>query len=420
MATTTCVAGVSKVALVKRAGAWLAVLAVVAGFLAPHVGAATPTTAQQRQGQIDAELRRLRGDVEELSAEQAHLLAELSISQRNRKALDAKVAELDAAIATAEQDLSVVDAELAIAIANQEAASQALAMARHELTEATDLLRDQAIEAFMRWGQDAPVTQLMRDVEDINDAPRIAAYVDAIAEKQAEIVAEQQRLRDQTKSLEASAATAREGVAARQQAVLDRKNALEAARAQSAAARAEVAAEAANEQRLVAILQAKKNDYLRQINQLQRESNDIAAQLRQRQSGSAVTPSGRGVLAYPLASPVVTSPFGYRMHPIYGDRRLHAGIDFKAATGTPVYAAAGGVVIFSGFKTGYGNTIVIDHGGSLATLYAHNSALAVGNGATVRRGQRIASAGSTGNSTGPHVHFEVRVSGTPVDPMRYL
>ena len=401
---------------------WLAVVAVISGLVAPVVTevAGAATTPQSRQAQIDAELRRLHGDVDEMSAQQARLLAELKVSQSTRKDLDAKVASLDAAIATAETDLGAVNAELGAAVAAEQIANAALTDARHDLHVATNVLRKQAVEAYMHWGQAPQLEQMLRDLEDINDGPRITAFVEAVAERQGEIVADQKRLRHATRQLEAEAATARDGVAAKQQDVLARKNALEAARAQQAAARAEVAAETANEQRLLSAVQAKKKEYLQQINELQRESNDIASQLRRRQSGEAVTPSGHGVLAFPVTNPVVTSPYGYRTHPIYGDTRLHTGIDLRAATGTPVYATGGGVVVFAGWKSGYGNAIVIDHGGALATLYAHNSALLVANGATVKRGQRISSSGCTGNCTGPHVHFEVRVNGTPVDPMKYL
>jgi murein DD-endopeptidase MepM/ murein hydrolase activator NlpD len=88
--------------------------------------------------------------------------------------------------------------------------------------------------------------------------------------------------------------------------------------------------------------------------------------------------------------------------------------------GTAVLAGGNGTVVFAGWKSGYGNTVIIDHGGQIATLYGHNSALGVKVGQKVKRGEHIAAAGSTGNSTGPHVHYEVRVSGTPVDPMKYL
>lgn len=116
----------------------------------------------------------------------------------------------------------------------------------------------------------------------------------------------------------------------------------------------------------------------------------------------------------------MTSGFGYRIHPIYRSRRFHAGIDFRASTGTPVRAADRGTVIYVGWYGGYGNTVIINHGGGVTTLYAHNSRLLVQAGQVVQRGQTVAASGSTGLSTGPHVHFEVRIQGKPVDPRRYL
>jgi murein DD-endopeptidase MepM/ murein hydrolase activator NlpD len=99
---------------------------------------------------------------------------------------------------------------------------------------------------------------------------------------------------------------------------------------------------------------------------------------------------------------------------------MHEGIDIAVPSGTPVVASASGTVITAGWLGGYGNLVVIDHGNGLATAYGHNSSLAVGGGQQVAQGQVIAYSGSTGHSTGPHVHFEVRVNGTPVDPLGYL
>jgi murein DD-endopeptidase MepM/ murein hydrolase activator NlpD len=110
----------------------------------------------------------------------------------------------------------------------------------------------------------------------------------------------------------------------------------------------------------------------------------------------------------------VTSSFGHR----WG--RLHAGIDIGAPTGAPIYAARGGVVSYAGQMGGYGNILVIDHGDGMTTRYAHQSALGASVGQTVRVGDRIGAVGSTGNSTGPHLHFEVRINDAPQNPISYL
>ncbi|MCH4167190.1 MAG: peptidoglycan DD-metalloendopeptidase family protein [Megasphaera sp.] len=129
--------------------------------------------------------------------------------------------------------------------------------------------------------------------------------------------------------------------------------------------------------------------------------------------------SGSGAMIWPVNG-VITSPFGYREHPIFGRAILHSGIDIGVDYGTPVHAADSGVVVDAGWISGYGYAVVIDHGNGLSTLYGHNESLAVSSGQSVSQGQVIAYAGSTGNSTGPHVHFEVRSNGDPVDPSAYL
>lgn len=130
-------------------------------------------------------------------------------------------------------------------------------------------------------------------------------------------------------------------------------------------------------------------------------------------------PEGTGEMLFPLVGPV-TSEFGWRTHPIFGGSKFHSGIDIGGDYGMEIKAARGGVVTHAGWIDGYGNTVMIDHSGGIVTLYGHNQSLAVSVGQTVTQGQVIAYCGSTGNSTGPHCHFEVRLNGEPVSPYDYL
>ena len=149
---------------------------------------------------------------------------------------------------------------------------------------------------------------------------------------------------------------------------------------------------------------------------------DLERKKREEQKKQTVFYTG-GKLAVPLKDSYrVSSGFGYRIHPIYHTKKLHAGLDMAAPEGTSIYAAEGGVVITAGWTSGYGNTVILDHGKGMWTLYGHirNGGIKVKVGETVKRGEKIAEVGSTGNSTGNHLHFEVRVNGTPKDPTSYL
>ncbi len=136
-------------------------------------------------------------------------------------------------------------------------------------------------------------------------------------------------------------------------------------------------------------------------------------------AASSPTQASTSGFQWPITARV-TSEYGYRVHPVYGSRRLHAGIDIGAAGGTPIASANGGVVIFAGRQGGYGNTIIVDHGGGITTLYAHQSRLGASVGQTVNRGDIIGFVGATGTATGNHLHFEVRVNGSPTNPRNHL
>ena len=211
-------------------------------------------------------------------------------------------------------------------------------------------------------------------------------------------------------------------------------------RDQAAAKRDEIESRRKEQQAILYQAQNDKAVAEQAYNEYQQSSQAIAEMLRQRAADRAAQAaaaaaqassggggssdyyqpvSGSGALIWPVNG-VVTSPYGYRTHPIFGTTIYHSGIDIGVDYGTPVHAADGGVVVEAGWISGYGYAVIIDHGNGLSTLYGHNQELAVSEGQSVSQGQVIAYAGSTGNSTGPHVHFEVRANGDPVDPSAYL
>lgn len=151
--------------------------------------------------------------------------------------------------------------------------------------------------------------------------------------------------------------------------------------------------------------------------EFQKISDEIAASL----ASQANSPSyGTGQFIWPVGKVAIASGFGYRTDPFTGEQAFHSGVDFAASCGTPIKAADSGVIFSAGPNGGYGNATIINHGAGLATLYGHQSSIAVSVGQVVEQGQVIGSVGSTGTSTGCHLHFEVRVNGTPVNPMGYL
>lgn len=186
----------------------------------------------------------------------------------------------------------------------------------------------------------------------------------------------------------------------------------------------ELAASEAEQAALAESIQAYKAEseaeYDRIASEMQDVSNQIAALSAQAAANGSV-PMGDGTLIWPTPSCTTnSSAYGWRIHPIYGTRKFHAGEDIPAGYGAEILAAASGTVITAGWVSGYGNYTVIDHGGGMMTAYGHQSSIAVSVGQTVTQGQVIGYVGSTGNSTGPHLHFEVYINGATVDPKSFF
>lgn len=456
----------------RATGLALVALVLVLGLGVELPRAAAVTSDAERREEIAEELERLEEQVDEAVSTEAGALAELQVTRRAKGQLDVDLIGLDRRITAAEADVAASEADVAAADAVRRRATSRLVAARARVDESERVLRDQAVSRFMRFGVQTSTLDVFLGADDLKALHEAAAFVDVVASSQAEVVRHHRRLQADTSELEARAAEATVEAGRRREEVAAGKRELEAARSEQALALAELGSEERREEGLVATIRSTRGEYEQRIAALEAESQAITVLLQQRQAdqavappppapgrgavaaepsarraggddtngagsrsgtaagdddasddernSEAVTPARRATLAYPLANPVVTSGYGYRIHPIYGTRRLHAGVDLRGATGTTVLAAGDGTVVFAGPRGGYGNAVIIDHGGSVATLYAHQSRLAVSAGAAVNRGQAIGAVGSTGLSSGPHLHFEVRLSGTPVDPLNYL
>jgi murein DD-endopeptidase MepM/ murein hydrolase activator NlpD len=284
---------------------------------------------------------------------------------------------------------------------------------------AKDDLRRRALAAYMGRSDIGRYAELVLRVHDMRQLAASSSYLNAVLQAQAGALRRAEKLRKEVERLRDDVDAARLGSKRGRDVVAGRKLALEQSRQDADGLRAQARAELANQGRALDEIHARRDEFEAQIAALQVTSDSLAGLLRDRQASQTAAVTGRGVLARPVSGPV-TSGFGPRVHPIFGNVRMHTGIDFGVASGSPIRAAGDGVVVIAGPYGGYGNATVIDHGNALATLYGHQSALLVGPGDRVKRGQVIGRVGCTGYCTGPHLHFEVRLYGTPVDPVRYL
>jgi murein DD-endopeptidase MepM/ murein hydrolase activator NlpD len=391
----------------------LAALVVAAALAA----AAAPAGAQ---ADGDSERRaELQEAAEAASAEEARLLGQLDRLDGQVADLNAQVSDLDDRLADEQADLSAADAALDAAAGEAAAADRRYEETSDQLRAAEVVLRDQAVSEFVQGGTGGSIAEYLQ-ADDLRELRAVREYADAALEHSAEVVEEVDRLREElgrrrrdAARAEASAGDARAEAEARREAVASARDSIVDLRDRAASV-------AATRTEVLERVRARRTTYEAELAAIDAVSSSIAQLLAARQAGQLPVDAVPGMLRMPLRGARLTSPFGLRVHPIYGTVRLHAGMDLAAPSGTPVTAAADAVVVSAAAHGGYGLAVVLDHGGALATLYGHLSRLLVRPGDVVRRGDRIGLVGSTGASTGPHLHFEVRVSGTPTDPTAYL
>lgn len=365
------------------------------------------------------ELQNLWG---EATAEEARLVAELSAATAARKQHASAGRKLSSEVRDTERRLKAVEADLETREAAHGALRIRLAGENAVLTEARRSLTAVMVALYRRGG-DFPASfhaALMLDSATPHDLFAAARYLREVAEGRDREVARFLDLRQVTANLEAEAAARSAEVAAVRTGLARERENLQGLRTEQLEAARAATAEAARESRLLAKAQSRRAQVEAELARFYAESSSIADWLRTRQAKQRMAPAKRRTFQAPVLPARVTSPFGPRLHPILGELRLHAGVDYDIGAGSPVLAAGAGAIAWSAPRGGYGNLVVIDHGNGLATLYAHLARSDVRIGQPVKAGDRLGAVGSTGLSTGPHLHFEVRAKGLPVDPLRYL
>ncbi|HEY3317801.1 MAG TPA: peptidoglycan DD-metalloendopeptidase family protein [Coriobacteriia bacterium] len=399
----------------RRASAAILALSLAAALLIPP-----PASFGVSGG--DADAARKRADDARRKQAVAEAQADRLVSET--KALESTISRtrgeislISGKVDTAESRRAGIEAEMA-ALRSEIASKRSLiASTTAAYRDRRELLGRRA-ESVYRQG-DLYWLQLLLESRSITDLIARTSFVEQVMQ--------------QDTSMMASLADTR-GMLERANAELDRSvQALAAKRAEAAAEenglrqlqsdRASRLAEQRGAQAAKESLLAETKGNIAKLRAIVAAEEAEAARIERLLRSSASHGNGRyaGTLTWPTPGyETITSPFGWRIHPILKTRKFHSGIDIRAPYGAKIVAAGNGTVIFAGDRGGYGNVVMIDHGNGLVTVYAHQSSVAVSPGTRVRQGQKIGEVGSTGLSTGPHLHFEVRVNGDPRDPMGYL
>ena len=360
------------------------------------------------------------GDDNKLSDVQARLAATRAKEARLTTQISdvtSQIRSLERRVGDVSQKLSVLERDLAL---HQRRLDRLNELFNFE-TERLNFLRRQYASVLRQLNlrmidiyetRDPTLVEVILESKSFQDVLDQIHYLEAIARQDKRIAAAVADARNDVHLARERTKTIRTRVHSETQVVAVRTQQQREAKNQLLASQGSLSGKRKRQKGQLASTREQEKLLIAEANALAAEDAGIRGQLAAAQGASDTTPSPQGLI-WPVSGPV-TSPFGYR----WG--RLHAGIDIGVPYGTPIHAAASGTVIYAGWMSGYGNLIVIDHGNGLATAYGHQSALAVGNGAAVSQGQVIGYVGSTGHSFGAHLHFEVRIHGSPVDPLGYL
>lgn len=362
----------------------------------------------------------LRHEYEQLVGEHAEVLVAYDESTRRLADLLVQVAEAEEAKVAADVALVEAQATLVARQDEQALADAALVTARQRVADAEETVRRFAIETYIGDGAATDLAMMLEIARGDSGSLAEFGYRDSVDTRQGELLVELEDARREAMLLQDRSTRAAEAAEEQRDLVSDIQAEAEAALAERVRLAEETTAERAEQEQLLRDVQSQLVSIEARIYSLERAADGVQSLLASYQADDPDFVPGAYSFSLPQEDASISSEFGMRAHPILPVTRLHAGADIGAPHGSPVLAAADGVVVLAEERGGYGLTVVVAHENSLATVYAHNSAFSVRVGDVVERGQEIARVGSTGLSTGPHIHWETRLRGVPVNPRNFL
>jgi murein DD-endopeptidase MepM/ murein hydrolase activator NlpD len=376
----------------------LKVISIIALSLALLVATEVPSQANalsdavQEKQSISGQQNQAQGKVNQLTYTADKLKAQLD--------------QLDTQISTAQSLLNEKQTAYTQAQAQVQAAQQELAKKQQELDERRTALGKRA-RGIYESGQ-INYFELLFQSTDLSDFISRMEYFNKLVSNDRKLLTD---IRDQ-----------KEKISQQTEQLKSRRDLAGQLQIQAAKASADLDEKKAQQKTALEQNQKALQVSYDEVERLQSESNALNDKIRKLQAAQAGRNSGDGTIStWPLPGNYeISDPFGWRTHPITHKQSLHTGTDIEAPMGKEIHAAGAGVVIMAGWNEAYGNMVIIDHGNGISSLYGHQSKLNVTEGQSVKAGQVIGYVGSTGWSTGPHLHFEVRVGGNPTDPLRFF
>ena len=379
------------------------------------------------ESQLKGQKQEIQNSIEEKKQNIEAIEKELSNTKDERKEKELELAKLNIEIADLNSNIKSVEDDIDSKIKEIKDTEEEISETESKIEENYDILSDVIKISYEQ--QSGGYLQLLLEATSISNFIRRLEILTSISKQNDEIINETTKLQEELEEKKTKLEEDKTEMQEKKNILVEEKSKVDKLADEQQKKVDELIGiqnslkekiELNNEQ--IEALEKESANITNKINALTSSNNNNSNSGNNSSSGGGSNPSYQGgKFAWPVPSThSISSSYGYRIHPITGNKKLHAGIDIPGQAGDTVIAAESGTVIVAEYSSSYGNYVVIDHGGGLTTLYAHNTSLNVTAGQKVQRGQQVARVGTTGLSTGNHLHFEVRVNGSPVDPMGYL